>query len=65
MCPATVAAKPKIHVYPDDSIQAAVDTASEGDTIIVHAGIYSELIIINTDNITLQGDRGIGELTEL
>jgi parallel beta-helix repeat protein len=54
-----VAASPKIHVYPGDSIQAAVDTASEWDTIIVHAGTYNEMVIISTNNITLQGDGAI------
>jgi parallel beta-helix repeat protein len=55
----TVAASLKIHVYPGDSIQAAVDTASEWDTIVVHAGTYNELVSINTNNITLEGDGAI------
>jgi hypothetical protein len=38
------------HVYPGDSIQAAVDAATSGDTIYVHPGfrtIYKEEIRIN------------------
>ncbi|UCD74768.1 MAG: hypothetical protein JSV91_13390 [Phycisphaerales bacterium] len=32
----------EIHVYEGDSIQAAIDDASEGDEIIVHQGTYTE-----------------------
>ena len=35
------------HVYAGQSIQAAVDNATAGDTVIVHPGTYSEQIVIN------------------
>ena len=37
------------------TIQSAVDAASEGDTIIVHAGSYTENVNIN-EQLTLQGE---------
>ncbi len=49
------AAGTDIHVYAGDSIQAAVDAANEGDTIVVHKGEYHESVKIETDNITLEG----------
>jgi hypothetical protein len=42
-------------VHPGDSIQAAVDAASPGDTIIVRAGTYRESVKIRTDGLTLRG----------
>ena len=36
------------------TIQAAVDTASAGDVIIIHAGTYREQVRIGVDNITIQ-----------
>jgi len=57
---AAVAAVPvfagvNIHVvHPGESIQAAVDAAAPGDTVIVRAGEYYESIIIHTDALTLQ-----------
>ena len=41
-------------VHPGDSIQAAVDAASPGDTIIVRAGTYRESVKIQTDGLTLR-----------
>jgi len=41
-------------VHPGDSIQAAVDVASPGDTIMVTAGMYRESVKIQTDGLTLR-----------
>jgi hypothetical protein len=35
------------------SIQAAVDKASAGDTILIHAGVYRESVKVNRDGITI------------
>jgi hypothetical protein len=37
------------------SIQAAVDAASDGDTVHVIAGTYSETVTVDTANLTLEG----------
>jgi len=42
-----------IYVSPGESIQAAVNGASSGDTIFVKPGIYNESIQINQDNLTI------------
>ena len=65
---------PTVHtVRPGDSIQAAVDAARPGDTIEVHAGVYSETVLFDIDDVTLRGvpdgDRrplldGKGELSD-
>ena len=54
------------YVNPDDicggntpcytTIQAAINAAAAGDTIIVAAGTYPEKLVINKAGITLQGD---------
>lgn len=41
-------------VNPGDSIQATVDAASPGDTIMVGAGTYRESVRIQTDGLTLR-----------
>jgi len=41
-------------VNPGESIQAAVDAASPGDTIVVRAGTYSEAVMIHTNGLTLK-----------
>src|SRR4051794_12987702 len=42
-------------VHPGESIQAAVDAASPGDTIVVQPGVYREAVLNQTDNLTLRG----------
>jgi parallel beta-helix repeat protein len=55
-----VEASPITIYVPDDylTIQAAVDAASPGDTIIVRAGTYTENIDVNTDHLTIQSENG-------
>jgi pectin methylesterase-like acyl-CoA thioesterase len=40
------------------SIQAAVDAASPGDTVIVPPGRYHETVIVGKNGITIRGGRG-------
>lgn len=40
------------------TIQAAVNAASPGDTIRVCAGVYAEMVVISTNDITLKGGPG-------
>ncbi|HEX3393290.1 MAG TPA: right-handed parallel beta-helix repeat-containing protein [Acidimicrobiales bacterium] len=54
--PAALAAT--VNVGPGQSIQAAINAASPGDTIVVAPGTYRENLVIHTDNITLQGTPG-------
>jgi len=42
-------------VSPGESIQAAVDDARPGDTIEVLAGVYSETVLFDIDDVTLRG----------
>lgn len=41
-------------VHPGQSIQAAVDSASPGDTIVVREGTYRESVVIQKDGISLR-----------
>ena len=41
-------------VDPGESIQAAVDAASPGDTVVVKAGRYYESVTVHTDGLTLR-----------
>ena len=43
--PATVSAG-EIHVHPGDNIQDAIDAASDGDTILVYPGTYTENVYV-------------------
>ncbi|MCK4733635.1 MAG: right-handed parallel beta-helix repeat-containing protein, partial [Methanophagales archaeon] len=45
-----------IYVYSGQSIDAAVDSASDGQTVCVYNGTYSGVISVNTPNITLKGE---------
>lgn len=45
-------------VSPGESIQAALDEAESGDTIIVKKGVYNEALVIRTSGITLLGEKG-------
>ncbi|RMG87111.1 MAG: hypothetical protein D6712_06255, partial [Chloroflexi bacterium] len=42
-------------VQEGESIQAAVDKALPGDTVLVEPGIYYETVYVDTNNITLKG----------
>jgi parallel beta-helix repeat protein len=42
-------------VWPGQSIQAAVNHASPGDTILIKPGVYHETVQIRKDGITLRG----------
>jgi len=46
------------HVYSGQSIQAAINNASSGDTIIVHDGTYTENIDVNKDHLTIKSENG-------
>jgi parallel beta-helix repeat protein len=46
------------YVDPGDSIQDVVDVADPGDTIIVRDGTYTENVIVNVANLTLQSENG-------
>ena len=48
-------AQSTIIVNPGESIQAAVDAAEPGTTIIVRRGTYAEDVAITTDGLTLRG----------
>jgi nitrous oxidase accessory protein NosD len=45
-------------VRPGQSIQAAIDAARPGDTILVKPGTYAEALTVTTDDLTLKGSRG-------
>jgi len=46
-------------VQPGDSIQAAVEAASPGDTIMVSPGAYRESVKIQTDGLTLRAEGSV------
>src|SRR6476619_4199590 len=51
-------------VHPGESIQAAVDAASPGDTVFVQPGTYHEAVVVTTDGIFLRGG-GPGNYTTI
>ena len=46
-------------VHPGQSIQAAVDAASPGDTVVVKAGTYRESVTIHTNGLTLRAQGSV------
>jgi lysozyme len=60
----SVKAEPTTRIVPDDypSIQAAVNAANPGDTVIVRAGTYIENVDVNKDHLTIKSESG-AELT--
>ncbi len=46
-------------VHPGESIQAAVDAARPGDTVVVLPGTYHEAVCVTTDGLTLRGTRAV------
>jgi hypothetical protein len=62
---ATPASADTIVVRPGESIQAAINRASPGDTIVVRAGVYREGVRVTKNNLTLRGVGGSPEGTVL
>ncbi|PXF51630.1 MAG: hypothetical protein C4B55_04490 [Candidatus Methanophagaceae archaeon] len=58
---------PKVIFVPDDyaTIQAAVNAASPGDTIIVRDGTYCENVEISTPHLTIRSENGSDRTTVL
>jgi hypothetical protein len=52
---ASASASATIVVGPGQSIQAAVNQANPGDTVLIKAGVYHQTVQIRTDGITLRG----------
>ena len=52
---ASASVQKTIVVGPGQSIQAAVDRASPGDTVLIRPGVYHQSVQIRTDGITLRG----------
>jgi len=55
-----VKAEPGTIIVPDNypTIQAAVDAATDGDTILVRAGTYTENVKVNKDHLTIKSESG-------
>ena len=56
------AAPTTVDVEPGQSIQAAINAAAPGTTIVVDDGTYSENLYIPIDGITLKGEGGAGDV---
>jgi hypothetical protein len=52
---ASASASQTIVVGPGQSIQAAVNQANPGDTVLIKPGVYHQTVQIRTDGITLRG----------
>jgi parallel beta-helix repeat protein len=52
-----------VDVEKGQSIQAAINAAAPGTTILVDEGTYAENLVIPTDGITLRGEGGAGDVT--
>lgn len=46
------------------TIQAAVDAAQRGDVVEIAAGLYREAVVVETDGVTLRGDRRDGVIID-
>jgi len=46
----------RFDVWPDSTIQNAVIRASDGDTILIHEGIYFETVVLYGKTLTLAGE---------
>lgn len=57
---ATPVSAATVDVNVGESIQAAVDSASPGDVVIVHAGTYDQSVVFGSEDsgITLKGEEG-------
>src|SRR5262249_44542980 len=53
--PASAAGASTVTVGPGQSIQAAVDAAEPGTTIVLLPGVYRQNVLVMKDGITLQG----------
>ncbi len=55
VCAASASASATIVVWPGQSIQAAVNRANPGDTVLVKRGVYHQSVLISKNRITLRG----------
>ncbi|HXK24689.1 MAG TPA: parallel beta-helix domain-containing protein [Myxococcota bacterium] len=50
-----IAALARSTIFVETTIQAAVDAASSGDTIVVPPGTYHETVVVDKDGLTIRG----------
>lgn len=53
--PAAASAARTIVVHPGESIQAAVDRADSGDTVLIEPGHYRQSVLVAKDNLRIRG----------